>query len=79
VPTLIIWGDHDKIIPVDQGRATHDAIPGSRLEIFEGAGHFTHCDQPGRFCEVLTDFMNTTSPSTTSASEWRDRMIAHTI
>ena len=44
VPTLIIWGDHDNIIPVDQGRATHEAIPGSRLEIFEGVGHFPHCD-----------------------------------
>jgi pimeloyl-ACP methyl ester carboxylesterase len=79
VPTLIIWGDRDKIIPVDQGRATHDAIPGSRLEIFEGAGHFTHCDQPDRFCEVLTDFMRTTSPSTTSASEWRDRLVSHNL
>ena len=35
VPTLIVWGDHDRIIPVDQGYEAHDAIPGSRLEIFE--------------------------------------------
>src|SRR4029079_15731932 len=35
VPTLIVWGDRDHIIPVDQGRATHEAIPGSRLEIFD--------------------------------------------
>jgi pimeloyl-ACP methyl ester carboxylesterase len=76
VPTLIIWGDRDTIIPVEQGRATHDAIPGSRLEIFACAGHCTHCDQPERFCDVLTDFMLTTKPSTTSASEWRARMIA---
>jgi pimeloyl-ACP methyl ester carboxylesterase len=77
VPTLIIWGDRDNIIPVAQGRATHKAIPGSRLEIFEGTGHFTHCDQPDRFCKVLTEFMTTTSPSTTSASDWRDRLLAH--
>ena len=76
VPTLIIWGDHDSIIPVEQGRVTHEAIPGSRLEIFEGSGHFPHCEQPDRFCRVLTDFMDTTSPSTTSASQWRDRMLA---
>ena len=76
VPTLIIWGDRDKIIPVEQGRATHEQIPGSRLEIFEGAGHFTHREQPHRFCEVLTDFMSTTVPSTTSSSQWRDRMLA---
>jgi len=77
VPTMIIWGDHDRIIPVEQGRATHDAIPGSRLEIFEGAGHFTQCDQPERFCEVLTDFMRATAPAATSVSQWRDRLIAH--
>ena len=76
VPTLIIWGDRDTIIPVEQGRETHEAIPGSRLEIFEGAGHFPHCEQPDHFSKVIVDFMDTTSPSTMSASQWRDRMIA---
>ncbi len=76
VPTLIIWGDHDSIIPLEQGRAAHSAILGSRLEIFEGTGHFPHCEHPDRFCNVLIEFMNTTSPSTTSASQWRDRMLA---
>src|SRR4029077_11255094 len=51
-PTLIIWGDHDRIIPVHQGRATHEAIPGSRLEIFEGSGHFPQCERPDRFAGV---------------------------
>jgi pimeloyl-ACP methyl ester carboxylesterase len=76
MPTLIMWGDHDRIIPVSQGHATHAAMPGSRLEIFEGAGHFPHCEDSARFCRVLVDFMQTTSPSTTSASEWRNRLLA---
>jgi pimeloyl-ACP methyl ester carboxylesterase len=76
VPTLIIWGDKDRIIPVEQGRAAHDAIPGSRLEIFEGTGHFPHCEHPDQFCEALIDFMDTTHPPTTSPSQWRDRMVA---
>ena len=76
IPTLIVWGDHDHIIPVAQGRATHEAIPGSRLEIFEHAGHFPHCEQPDRFSKVLIDFMDTTDPLTTSATAWRDRMLA---
>jgi len=75
-PTLVLWGDRDKIIPVEQAHATHAAIPGSRLEIFAGAGHFPHCDQPERFCTVLTEFMTTTSPSTTSGLQWRDRLVA---
>ena len=40
LPTLIVWGDQDPIIPVSHAIAAHDAIPGSRLEIFEGVGHF---------------------------------------
>jgi pimeloyl-ACP methyl ester carboxylesterase len=75
VPTLIVWGENDNIIPVAQGRATHDAIPASRLEVFEGTGHFPHVEHPDRFCKVLLDFMSTTSPSTTSPSEWQERML----
>jgi pimeloyl-ACP methyl ester carboxylesterase len=77
VPTLIVWGEEDRIIPVDQGRATHEAISGSRLEIFERTGHFPQCEHPKRFARVVTEFMNSTSPSTTSAAEWRERMLAN--
>ncbi len=61
-PTLIVWGDRDPIIPVEHARAAHDALPGSRLEIFEGAQHFPHAEQPDRFAEVLADFVATTTP-----------------
>jgi pimeloyl-ACP methyl ester carboxylesterase len=71
VPTLIMWGDHDNIIPVRQAHATHAAIPGSRLEIFEGAGHFPHCEQPDEFARVLVDFMHSTAPAAMTATEWR--------
>ncbi len=74
-PTMIMWGDHDRIIPVEQGYATHEAIPGSRLEIFEGCGHFPHCEEPDRFTAVLTEFMNTTAPAAVSADVWRARIL----
>jgi pimeloyl-ACP methyl ester carboxylesterase len=74
VPTLIVWGAHDRIIPVDQGRATHEAIAGSRLHVFERAGHFPHCEHPAEFVQILGDFMDSTQPSTMSAMEWRTRM-----
>ena len=63
LPTLIVWGDRDEIIPVHQGHATHAAMPRSRLEIFEGVGHFPHVERPERFVEVLVDFMETTAPA----------------
>lgn len=63
IPTLIVWGDADPIIPVEHAQAAHDAIPGSRLEIFEGVGHFPHCEAPARFVAVLTDFVEGTIPA----------------
>jgi pimeloyl-ACP methyl ester carboxylesterase len=62
VPTLIVWGDRDPIIPLDHGIAAHEWIPGSRFEVFEGAGHFPHCEQPERFVELLVEFVEATTP-----------------
>ena len=59
-PTLIVWGDRDPIIPVEHAYAAHAAMPGSRLEVFEGVGHFPHLECPDRFVEVLLDFLATT-------------------
>jgi pimeloyl-ACP methyl ester carboxylesterase len=63
MPTLIVWGEDDPIIPVSHGVAAHDAMPGSRLEIFEGVGHFPHAEDPARFTSVLLDFLATTEPA----------------
>ena len=63
VPTLIVWGDADPIIPVEHAYAAHRSIPGSRLEIFEGVGHYPHCEDPERFADVLCDFIETTVPA----------------
>jgi pimeloyl-ACP methyl ester carboxylesterase len=62
-PTLIVWGDDDPIIPVEHGIEAHEAMPGSRLEVFEGVGHFPHVEAPERFSEVLVDFIATTEPA----------------
>ncbi|HXJ35022.1 MAG TPA: alpha/beta fold hydrolase [Candidatus Eisenbacteria bacterium] len=71
VPTLIVWGREDALIPVHHGIAAHEAIPGSRLEIFDDAGHFPHCEAPARFVGTLVDFIDTTRPALTSEHEWR--------
>jgi pimeloyl-ACP methyl ester carboxylesterase len=61
VPTLIVWGSNDRIIPSSHAEAARRAIPGSQLEIFEQAGHFPHLDQPTRFADILSTFVATTS------------------
>jgi pimeloyl-ACP methyl ester carboxylesterase len=76
VPTMIVWGDNDRIIPVEQGYAAHDAIPGSRLEVFAGAGHFPHCEDPARFVAVLTDFMRSTTPASLAPSQLQELLQA---
>jgi pimeloyl-ACP methyl ester carboxylesterase len=63
MPSLIMWGDRDPLIPADHGRAAHEAMPGSRLEMFEASGHFPFNDEPDRFVDVLKDFIATTEPS----------------
>src|ERR671923_1303816 len=56
LPSLIVWGERDSIIPLAHGAAAHAAMPGSRLEVFPGAGHMPHHADPDRFARVLTDF-----------------------
>jgi pimeloyl-ACP methyl ester carboxylesterase len=63
VPTLIICGDADPIIPLGHAFAAHEAIPGSQLEIFEGVGHYPRCEEPARFVDVLTEFVGSTVPA----------------
>jgi pimeloyl-ACP methyl ester carboxylesterase len=77
MPTLIIWGDQDDIIPVSHAHAAHEAIPGSQLEIIEGAGHFPHVEEPIRFVEILSDFMVTTQPSDMTDEERRELLLTY--
>jgi pimeloyl-ACP methyl ester carboxylesterase len=63
VPTMLVWGAKDPIIPVAHGRRAHELMPHSRLEVFEGAGHFPFNDDPEHFVDVLGDFVATTEPA----------------
>jgi pimeloyl-ACP methyl ester carboxylesterase len=69
MPTMIVWGEQDRIIPVIHAHTAHAVIPDSRLEIMAGVGHFPHAEQPRRFAEILTDFMRTTEPSAFTLEE----------
>jgi pimeloyl-ACP methyl ester carboxylesterase len=76
VPFLLIWGARDSIIPLRHGEAAHAQVPGSRLEIFPKAGHFPQLDDPQRFVEVLTEFIDTTEPADMDGDEWGDMLRA---
>jgi alpha-beta hydrolase superfamily lysophospholipase len=63
VPVQIIWGSKDVVVPVQHALMAHAAMPGSRLEIFEGSGHFPFHDDPARFIDVVQQFIDTTKPA----------------
>lgn len=53
-PALVIHGDQDQAIPIDQGRALAEAIPDAELAVIEAAGHapnLTHPDEVNRHIE----------------------------
>jgi pimeloyl-ACP methyl ester carboxylesterase len=77
LPTLIVWGDEDPIIPIEHAYRAHELIEGSRLEVFEGCGHYPHVEDPDRFAEVLRDFMETTEPTEADPAGYRELLVAH--
>jgi pimeloyl-ACP methyl ester carboxylesterase len=72
LPTLVVWGARDSIIPVEHAHSAHRAMPGSRLEIFDDAGHYPHCEAPERFAETLLGFIESTEPAALTAHRWND-------
>jgi pimeloyl-ACP methyl ester carboxylesterase len=76
MPTLIVWGERDAVIPVEHGHEANEAMPGSRLAVFENAGHVPQLDDPERFVAELQDFLATTEPSTVSEERWVDLLRA---
>ena len=75
LPTLIVWGEKDHIIPVSHAHAAHEAMPGSELVLFEHSGHFPHVEEPQRFAEVLIDFLERNQPVHLDADQWQERLL----
>ena len=57
VPTLVVWGSHDRIIPAWHALSAQRSIQNCRVEVFERAGHFPHLEDPDRFAELLREFI----------------------
>jgi pimeloyl-ACP methyl ester carboxylesterase len=74
MPSLIVWGRRDPIIPVSHAGTAHRGMPGSRLEVFDDAGHFPQLDEPDRFADALSEFIDTSEPARTDASQMRARL-----
>ena len=57
MPTLIIWGIHDDVIPLNHSKFFKDSIANSRLEIIDDAGHAPFAEKPDIVCKLLREFL----------------------
>jgi pimeloyl-ACP methyl ester carboxylesterase len=57
VPTLILWGDHDRLIPLAIGRTLATQIPNAGLDVIPDSGHNPHEEQPAETARLLTSFL----------------------
>ena len=57
VPTLVVSGDEDTVYPPEMARDVARRIPGAELVMIKGAGHLVNLERPGRFNEVVMDFI----------------------
>jgi pimeloyl-ACP methyl ester carboxylesterase len=71
MPTLIVWGAEDPIIPAGHGRRAHAAMPGSRLTLLPGVGHFPPLEAPAELTAALRDFLDTTEPALADPDRFR--------
>jgi len=76
LPVQLIWGDRDTVIPVGHAYLAHSAMPGSRLEVFRGAGHFPFRDDPLRFLKVVETFLENTAPLQFDEESWRRLLVS---
>ena len=72
MPTLILWGERDPIIPYRHGLRASEMMPGSRFVTFPDAGHFPYRADPRRFVRELTDFLESTEPGDTRDERLRE-------
>ncbi len=55
-PSLVMWGENDREVPLRDGERVHQEIPNSRLIVFRECGHIPHEEYPERFTEVVSEF-----------------------
>jgi pimeloyl-ACP methyl ester carboxylesterase len=74
MPTLLVWGVDDPIIPVEHGRHASKLIPGSRLVEIECAGHWPQLDQPDLLSEALIEFIEGSEPYEFDIDRMREQL-----
>jgi 3-oxoadipate enol-lactonase len=56
-PTLVIHGEEDPLVPVENGRMLADRIAGAKFELLEGCGHLPHLERPEQTAKLIREFL----------------------
>jgi alpha-beta hydrolase superfamily lysophospholipase len=75
VPTLLVCGGRDRIIPAEHARRAHGEMPGSYFLEIPDAGHFPQLDRPREFINALTSFVESTEPAQAGPDRLRQRLL----
>jgi pimeloyl-ACP methyl ester carboxylesterase len=70
IPTLIVWGERDRTIPLEHGRLAHRAIPNSYFETLPTAAHFPHLEDPEGLSRLLLEFLANTRAGRIDDADW---------
>src|SRR5687767_2471478 len=72
VPTLVVWGERDRTVPLEHGRQAHELIPHSRFETLPRAAHFPNLEDPAGLADVLENWLAETKPYRLTEAEWAE-------
>jgi len=56
-PTLVVWGDDDKVVPLSAGKTYAKALPNAKVEIVKACGHCVDMEQPDALAKLVTNFI----------------------
>jgi pimeloyl-ACP methyl ester carboxylesterase len=75
MPTLIVWGERDRTIPIAHGLAARHSIPRCRFQSLPGAAHFPNLEDPEGLAAALREFIAETAPARIEDSDWGDVLL----
>ena len=56
-PTLVLWADDDRVVPIEHGRRYAERIPDATLRVIEDCGHAMYFERPDAFADAVTEFL----------------------
>ena len=79
VPTLVVWGERDRTIPIAHGRDAHERIPHSRFETLPRAAHFPNLEDAAGLSRVLGRWLEETRPYRLSEEDWSELIASRLV